>query len=145
MKDRKIMAEFPEFFGAGTVYGFECGEGWFDILRTMLERLREKLSKYPNVKLTFRQIKSKFGDLRAYYDLSEDADRVIVNEIRDVIDFFGDRCASTCEVCGAPGIQSTISGWVRVSCPWHELLDRREEQKQLIAEIDRLRAEPSCG
>ena len=86
----------------------ECGDGWFDILRELFD----KLTALNAAGLRILQIKQKFGYLVVYVEHS-------VNDKREESDhLFTMACAQsfeTCELCGAPGI-IRFDGGVQVRC-----------------------------
>ena len=47
-------------------WGMECGDGWYDLLNELLEKL-DYISKHSGVQVVADQIKEKFGTLRFYY------------------------------------------------------------------------------
>lgn len=49
-------------------YGFECEDGWANLLETLFEKL-ELIRTETGATAVFCQIKEKFGTLHAYYDL----------------------------------------------------------------------------
>ena len=81
-------------------FGFECGDGWFDIIK----RLSEKLEPLGAVAV---QVKEKYGEL-AFYAMGSD-------EAFDLIDAAEEESARTCENCGARG---SLRGkvWVTTLC-----------------------------
>ena len=82
-------------------FGFEVGDGWFNILKVLSERLE------PTGAIA-SQVKEKYGTLRFYiYNGSDEAFDLI-----DRAEFASER---TCEECGEPG-KLTDGGWVRTLC-----------------------------
>ena len=86
-------------------WGFECGDGWFELLK----ELSEKLEPLGTVAA---QVKEKFGGLRFYTtgELVEVAD-----EVDKAIDVAEMRAWGTCELCGEPG-ECNDEGWLSVRC-----------------------------
>ena len=82
-------------------FGLECGDGWFDIIRELSEKI-EPLGAVAS------QVKEKWGELRFYVSNGTD-------EIFDLIDKAEQKSAETCELCGEPG-RTTGSGWIRTHC-----------------------------
>ena len=127
-------------------WGFECGDGWYDIL----ERLFTKLDKIAPERVVIDQVKEKFGGLRVYYTYIgketwwEAVPGTFYNYVRSLLPnkisnptikflkYIGlkgpyDRVHDavwkaeaesykTCEWCGKSGEQSGISGWIRTLC-----------------------------
>jgi len=89
-------------------FGFECGDGWFDLIN----ELSEKIETYNNT-ITENfckavQVKEKYGTLRFYVDNGTD-------EIYKWIDDAEKISEKTCETCGKPGKLIT-KGWWSVQC-----------------------------
>lgn len=60
-------------------------------------------------RLTFTQIKEKFGTICLYINYYYD-------DINEIIKTAGKRSAETCEDCGAPGTLRSRRGWLSVRC-----------------------------
>lgn len=86
-------------------FGFEVGDGWFDLLN----RLSQKLEALGVVAM---QVKEKFGGLRFYID-GAPTDKA--DEIYDAIDEAEEESLTICEKCGDPG-EARGGGWVRTLC-----------------------------
>lgn len=109
-------------------FGFECGDGWFDII----DKLSEKIENVNNLNLGFiivaDQVKEKFGTLRFYYhaeatgdDLTEEQLRrntLLAGLVEDAIGIAGMRTEYTCEVCGERG-KLRDDGWIKCLCDKH--------------------------
>lgn len=110
----KLFEDFPKLYGQdndleyhdGMHWGFECGDGWFDLIY----ELSEQLSKISGAQAT--QVKEKFGTLRFYMYGHSD-------KIRAFIDKAEVKSANTCDVCGLPG-KLRGDGWLRVRCEEHK-------------------------
>ena len=110
---RHLLQRFPKMFeleDGPKVWGFECGDGWFDLIYRLCKDL-EKLD--PNIQLT--QVKEKFGGLRAYLSCIPNARilaRICQAEEESMV---------TCEECGKPGRRGNIkeSSWIITRCPEH--------------------------
>lgn len=85
------------------VYGLQCGSGWFDLIDTLCDDLREI---DPDVEA--HQVKEKFGGLRFYTGGTS-------KEALDRIQEAADESVETCEYCGSPGERSN-EGWIRTLC-----------------------------
>lgn len=99
-------------------YGFECGDGWFDII----DRLSDQLEK-TDVRLSSPavQIKQKFGQLRFYLQNASTADMNRTWEAQL-------ECDRTCEVCGAqPALNTAVRGYWQVNCD--ECLTKRRNRR----------------
>jgi hypothetical protein len=100
-------------------WGFECGDGWFNILDQLMGNIQhhidwkqEQKEKYNRgegcTQVTLDQVKEKFGTLRFYYTGGDD---VIDGMVRMAESMSG----VTCEGCGNPG-KSRGGGWIHTYC-----------------------------
>jgi hypothetical protein len=90
--------------------GWDLPEGWTGLVDELIEDLLE-LGWDKNL----GQVKSKFGGLRFYIDVSEmdeDTYRAVQARIRKA----EDESFKICEVCGEPG-ERTGKGWIETLCP----------------------------
>jgi hypothetical protein len=86
-------------------FGFECGDGWFDILKHLTEEIT-KVDPYKECKVF--QVKEKYGTLRFYIeDGNDEIDKLIENAEKKTL--------VTCEECGKIGTLRTDRWW-RVTC-----------------------------
>lgn len=102
----ELFEKYPNFLSE-LVWGFECLDGWNDLL----DRLCAKITAAdPEVKAS--QVKEKYGTLRFYIDdCKEEAHDAIYEAINDA----ETESATTCEQCGKPGKISN-DGWIMVRC-----------------------------
>lgn len=77
-------------------WGFECGDGWYQLLHDLSAQLSRYLAENPDLDLEAVQVKSKFASLR--FHLS-DHDEVA----EEMIEAASKRAAVTCEITGRPG------------------------------------------
>jgi hypothetical protein len=109
-KDAELVAKYPEIFAEAYNgrFGFECGDGWFELIDNLCSLLMIDESLTP----VATQVKEKFGALRFY-----------VNEATDyqyeLIDRAGTLSQHTCEVCGAPGTADYKRSWIKTLCEEH--------------------------
>jgi hypothetical protein len=101
-------------------WGFECGDGWFQILNQLMGNIQHHLDwknrdgeVVPQV--TLDQVKEKFGTLRFYYTGGDDYIRGLVSMAESI-------SGVTCETCGNPGT-STRGGWIKTVCKEHGGVD----------------------
>ena len=85
-------------------YGFECGDGWFDLIWDLCEKIEPIVDKDFNV----FQVKEKFGGLRFYTDGCSDEIFKLIHEAEMIAE-------ATCENCGKPG-KSRKGGWIKTLC-----------------------------
>lgn len=95
---------FPKLYA--TCY-FECGSGWFEILRSMSEKLDP-------LGVQIGTVKEKFGGLRVYLEAGYEGDDW--DYINSIISETESRSWRTCEECGEPGIRRVDRSWVKVFC-----------------------------
>ena len=100
-------------------FGFECEDGWFDIVYNLSKELAE-YAKKNNCDIEASQVKEKFGTLR-FYVRSECADKIY-----ETIAKYEKLSASTCELCGEPGILIKKTGWYMTRCEKHKDITQRE-------------------
>ena len=97
-------------------WGFECGDGWFDILDQLMGNIQHHID-WKNRKgqevaqVTLDQVKEKFGTLRFYYTGGDDY-------ISGLVTMAESMSGVTCESCGNPG-KSTGGGWIKTVCEAH--------------------------
>jgi len=107
---RYLVENFPKLYqGYGgdpretlMAFGFECGDGWFDLLKELSEKIE-------NHDVVASQVKEKYGTLRFY--LMGGA----TDEVWDLIDEAEEESGKICEECGQPG-KLIDGGWLSVRC-----------------------------
>ena len=109
-KDAELVAKYPQIFAEAHNghFGFECGDGWFDIIDNLCTLLMIDETLTP----VATQVKEKFGTLRFYVDQATDYQY-------ELIDRAGDLSAHTCEVCGEPGKLRGDRSWIKALCEEH--------------------------
>ena len=119
--ERKLVERWPGWFNVGgdvrhtlMTFGFQCGDGWFDLVWRLCEELGPLVIEYEKQtgsRFEVVQVKEKFGGLRFYVHGANDA-------IRQLIEATELESAQTCDVCGKPG-QRRGGGWIRTLCDEH--------------------------
>lgn len=121
--DKKLCEKYPKIFvnrhgnmkETAMCWGFECGDGWYDLLDHLCADLQWNTDKnnshgrYPQVVAS--QVKEKFGGLRFYVESSNDAQDAVISFVEYL-------STHTCEVCGKPG-KIREGGWLRTLCDEH--------------------------
>jgi len=108
---QEFYGNFPNMFNhqnppvRGGFWGFECGEGW----KNLLWDLCMDLLPYVDTDFKVLQVKEKFGTLRFYAHGG-------TQQARDLIDKAEVESATTCEVCGSKTGQLRGGGWMRTLC-----------------------------
>ena len=100
MKDYKILESKYKNLFHESFYGVECNDGWYNLLEEMLEELKD-------TKITINQIKSKYADLRVYFESPINLDKIIEK--------YEEKAIKTCEFCGKRG-ERRDTRWIRVLC-----------------------------
>ncbi len=109
-------------------WGFECGDGWFNILDQLMGNIRHHID-WRNKKeefiaqVTLDQVKEKFGTLSFYYTGGDDY-------IRGMVRMAESMSGTVCEECGAPG-KRRGSGWIYTACDTHTKPEHLTEQEQV--------------
>ena len=79
--------------------GFECGDGWFDIIYDLSRDIETQLKKEPKgiaEQFTVEHVKEKFGTLTYYAHSVSEAISRFIRQARA-------KSEVTCESCGKPG------------------------------------------
>lgn len=96
-------------------FGFEHGDGWFDLIWELCENIEKELksSNMQDDSAPFEvvQVKEKFGGLRFYTDWSTDT-------VFDLIQEAEDKSYTICEICGKEG-KVRPGGWIKTLCDEH--------------------------
>jgi len=112
--ENKLYEDFPLLFAnrehpqSPMVFGCECGDGWYGILRASCNRIASHEKYAGQQSFRFSQIKEKYGTIRLYHD-GGDA------YCQGVISMAEAMSAMTCELCGDPGKTNAI-GWLLTLC-----------------------------
>lgn len=120
--DEKLVQTFPFLYidrhksikESNMGWGFECGDGWYDILyqlSTKLEPLIAKMSHHSKIDCPLPraiQVKEKFGTLRFYLNHATDKMYNIVLNAEK-------KSAFVCEQCGNSG-KIRDGSWLRTLC-----------------------------
>lgn len=153
--DESLCKEFPSIcrgrFSSPVetpfAFGFECGEGWFELIRTlflfidnavknaqssiiydyksvhkidyMTDLSEEQLKelKIDQISVVVEQVKEKYGSLRVYVQMNRLSER-FESEIDGAISFAEDWSVHVCETCGHPG-KLRGPGWLFTACDEH--------------------------
>lgn len=125
---RRIIAACPSIFDSmqeerdkmgiepfhPIAFGFECGDGWADLLVELCEKIQSRLNTFePQVasEIVALQVKEKYGTLRFYLSAYDDT-------IEDYIREAEKKSAATCEQCGKAGsVRGSV--WLYSACDEH--------------------------
>jgi hypothetical protein len=120
---KKLLDIFPEAFAdldkrsCMALFGFECGDGWYDLLKEALIEIKAISDRNPGIDFKVAQIKEKFGTLRFYWD-GKDYERETSepDSIDLAIERAEARSAKECEKCGAQATTKRRGYWVYTQC-----------------------------
>jgi formylmethanofuran dehydrogenase subunit E len=118
--DAKLCERYPMLYAdrhAGVrqslmSFGFECGDGWFDIIDQMSAELEQLNRDLAGEKIVADQIKEKWAVLRVYISAPSSVFDVAARIVRRA----EQRSAAICEQCGAKGYVHDARGWVKTLC-----------------------------
>lgn len=98
---KKLLTAYPLLYRKLREWGFECGDGWFDLVWQLSgeievaarhEGIPESSDTWPSVGV----VKYKLGDLRVQFVAP------VSDNIRDLVDKARDISVNICELCAAP-------------------------------------------
>lgn len=100
----KLYAEFQYLYRgrkkspeqSSMCWGFECGDGWFTLIRNLSLELTDYLERHPTLDLEVVQVKSKFGSFRYYVDGGDEITEKLIDDARE-------RAQHVCELTGTEG------------------------------------------
>lgn len=129
--DKQLCEKYPKIFAdrykpaheTAMCWGFECGDGWYDLIDTLCAEIQwhlDKNAKPDTPQFVAMQVKEKFGGLRFYGHGGDE-------KIRAFIWFAESMSNKICETCGAPG-KRRGSGWVYVACDTHTKEEHLDEE-----------------
>lgn len=123
--EEKLFKDFPLLYDKEEsvrislmCFGFECGDGWYQLIRELSEKLMPLIEKARNeqdedaCRMRAVQVKEKYGTMR-FYMSSE------TGEMAKLIDEYTDASASICEQCGEPGRIRSSGYWMSTRCDEH--------------------------
>ncbi len=134
--DALLCARYPQIFSgrgneAFSLFGFECGDGWFNLIDSTCSLVQKHSGDTPErAPLIASQVKEKFGELRFYH-------RNVNEYATQVIDLAEALSGSICEVCGSLGEMRETKGWIQARCVAHKLtpIPSEAEREKLVGTI----------
>jgi hypothetical protein len=106
---QKLLDKYPKLFSNQQFWGFECGDGWYDILDNLCGAIKEYT--YDGDDLYVDQIKEKFGRLRFYLSKEDD----VIHGMVTLAEYMS---GHTCETCGKRG-KTRGGSWMVTLCDEH--------------------------
>jgi hypothetical protein len=106
---QKLLDKYPKLFSNQHFWGFECGDGWYDILDHLCGAIKEYT--YDGDEVYVDQIKEKFGKLRFYLSREDD----VMHGMVTLAEYMS---AHTCEICGERG-KTRDGSWYVTLCDMH--------------------------
>lgn len=118
-REKVLRDRYPGFLADCDI---EVRDGWYGLVGRMLEELADN-----DIPAKFTQIKSKFGQLRAYFDCGNLLETE-QNMAQEIVDKYESASMGECELCGNDAAALGISGWTWTLCPKHKIAEemRRE-------------------
>ena len=107
--EQKLVEKYPKLFSSKQFWGFECGDGWYDLLDYLCGAIKEYT--YDSDELTVDQVKEKFGQLRFYLSREDDV-------LHGMISMAEYMSGQICETCGHRG-KTRGGSWVVTLCDLH--------------------------
>jgi hypothetical protein len=141
--ENRLAERWPSWFDmTGDVrrtlmsFGFMCGDGWFDLIWRLCERLEPlvaTLEQQTSEKFEVVEVKNKFSGLRFYTSHSHGSRTLpAIEAIRKCIEEAQAESFDICETCGKPGQPRAYSGYM----PIHTLCDEHAQGKPVFTGWD---------
>jgi len=90
--------------------GFECGDGWYDLLDKLSQKISDYIKKNPIEDFYVQQVKEKYGYLSYYYSGYNEDINEMINEAEE-------EACHTCEECGLKeNIETKGRHWIQTLC-----------------------------
>ena len=117
-KDKYLVKAYPKIFRdryedmkkTAMCWGFDCNDGWFEIIDKLCDDIQNYLDKNPDVEqVVAQQVKEKFGGLSFYY---KGGDVFIFELTKEAMG----RSYKTCEFCGSTQNLGRTKEWIYTIC-----------------------------
>lgn len=93
-------------------WGFSCGDGWFDLIDALCERLQLWTDNNGAPQVVAQQVKQKFGGLCFYIGEASEQQHGMIRMAESM-------SLKLCEQCGCPGELYSRRGWRATYCSKH--------------------------
>lgn len=102
-------------------YGVSAvGSGWSALVRRAYAAVAHAVERSPlGARVLIIQVKEKYGELRVYYDETNQLSESARDELADAIEQLQVESQRTCESCGDSGEILSVHGWLRAECDKH--------------------------
>jgi hypothetical protein len=107
---QKLLDKYPKLFSSKQFWGFECGDGWYDLLDYLCGSL--VTYTYGDEEIYVDQVKEKFGRLRFYLSREDDVMHGMVSMAEHM-------SGRICETCGERG-ETRGGSWMVTLCDKHQ-------------------------
>ena len=107
---KELIEKYPKLFSNEQFWGFECGDGWYDLLDYLCGSLITYT--YGDEEIYVDQVKEKFGRLRFYLSKEDDVMHGMVSMAEHM-------SGQICEVCGNRG-KTRDGSWFVTLCDKHD-------------------------
>lgn len=120
----RLVVAWPRLFHGAVPEWSYLDEGWFDITSELCRQFDALITDIEAASFKIDQIKEKFGRLRFYYRLDEEAGTersraATMDRLGDVACKTEALSGNTCLRCGKPGTCASFGGWRATLCPEH--------------------------
>ena len=114
----KLFNKYPKIFRQKDLpmtetcmcWGIECGDGWYDILDRLCQRIQDYVDKTGCPQVEATQVKEKFGTLRFYTQGGDETTESFIDEAEEETEHI-------CELCGSKEDIQPTKGWIHYLCP----------------------------
>lgn len=104
-----VQNELVERMAPFSHWGFECSDGWYDLIDNLCSDLQH-LTSLGHPQLKIMQCKEKFGLLRFNAPGGSPEQKALIAAAQNASE-------KICESCGAPGEIDYSASWIKVRCP----------------------------
>ncbi len=113
----KLYNKYPKIFRQKNLpmtqtcmcWGLECGDGWYDILDRLCEKIQNYVDATGCSQVEASQVKEKFGTLRFYTHGGDETTEKFVDEVVE-------ETYNICELCGSKEDIQPTTGWIQYLC-----------------------------
>lgn len=139
-KYQELIEEFPRLYRAVSensepfgYWGFQCGEGWYPLLRQLSADIDSVVrdngidplsDAWPRA----AQVKEKFGCLRIYLSWPQPVTEALSSAVHHLVQTAQTQSSTICEDCGVPG-QLRKGPWIHTKCDHCEAKFNKEKSE----------------